>query len=76
MSSASAINWNMIAAISGPVLAVVAWIGRVLGRKLDMVGRHLTRQDDAHQLLAERVSRLEGPITKAIDRSQGHMHNE
>jgi hypothetical protein len=49
------------AAIIAPISGVAALIGKVLARKIDEVGDHLSRQDGMLQDHGERLARLEGP---------------
>jgi hypothetical protein len=50
------------AAIAGPVLTVIAAVGRALNNKLTSVGEHLAAQDERHLGLVQRMSRIEGRV--------------
>lgn len=56
------INWTAVSVISGPVIAVVGWIGRRLGKKLDAVGEHLKAQDVRGRYQSARLARIEGKL--------------
>ena len=53
------INWDAVGAIAGPILVVVGAVSRWIARKIDMVGKHLSRQDHDKRDLALRIGRIE-----------------
>ena len=66
----TAINWEAVGVITATVLTVVGGVGKAiasktaqLDKKLDLIGEHLERQDEAKAKLAERVAHIEGVLT-------------
>jgi hypothetical protein len=53
-------------AIAGPILVVTGGIGKMIAAKINAVGEHLKRQDDAKAVMSERISRLEGTVYRAL----------
>lgn len=50
------------AELAAPLAALVAWIGRVVAKKVDQVTIHLRAQDTRHLLMTERLARIEGRL--------------
>ena len=59
---AAGVNWPAAGVIFAGISVVVAGVGKLIARKVDAVGRHLERQDEAREELVERVSRIEGHL--------------
>jgi hypothetical protein len=53
------IDWTAVGVVSAPTMALVAWIGRVIARKIDKVGTHLARQDVRAVRIDRRLLRVE-----------------